>query len=501
MNLVHRKPPRRAPLAGAVILLLAPGLRAATIAVDDPADSGVAGKCALVDAVAALNTALPVNACAAGDGNDDPIDFSFFSNPTTISFSALPANGVSALALTKAAKFSAPLDAGGNPLVTLSRSTVSGTPAFRLIATTANLSIDGLALSGGSSPDNGGAVFADQYANVTIAHSIVSANYAATSGGGVAVDCGNLTVVSSRISGNTAHSSGGGIYSADDLYTGIYSTCKSVLTLERSVLSGNTASTGNGGGAYLFKGYLGANRSVIDSNTAMGQGGGFAVYGNSGLTQSTLSNNVSQAYGGGARVQFNFKVFGSSIINNSATHGGGVRAKYTGGNNSTFAGNIAGSGGAIESTNVFLDFSTITGNTAGQGAGINLSSGLPTSNSQFISTIIRGNLIGEDLRGNSAISAVLGDHSIIGSHTLPVPGDTLDCDAKLGSLADNGGPTLTVALGAGSCAIDAGPAGASTPFDQRGGPFARKSGAATDIGAIEAQAIIGDRIFYDGFGD
>jgi len=499
MTQVHRMPLRRAPLAGAVILLLPRLLSAATITVNDPGEASVPGKCTVVDAVAALNTALPMNSCAAGNGSNDTIDFSFFAGPTTISFGVLPANGVSALALTKPARLSAPLDVSGNPMVTLSRSTVSGTPAFRLISTTADLSIDGLTITGGSSPDNGGGVFADLYANLTIANSVVSNNYAATSGGGVTIDCGNLTVVHSRISGNSANKSGGGIYGADDQYHSGTTTCAGGhVTLDHSTLSGNTAITGGGGGAYLFKGYLSATRSTIDSNTAMGEGGGFAVFGTSMLVLSTLSGNVSQSYGGGASVQFTFKTFGSSIINNSGGHGGGVHAKYTGGNNSTFTGNIAGSGGAIEGSNVFLDFSTITANTAGTGAGINLSGGIPTSNSQFISTIIRGNLIGEDLHGNSAVSAILGNNSIIGSHSLPVPADTLDCDAKLGPLADNGGPTLTIALGAGSCAIDAGPATPGVTFDQRGPPFSRKFGVASDIGAFEVQNI-SDRIFYDGF--
>jgi hypothetical protein len=52
-------------------------------------------------------------------------------------------------------------------------------------------------------------------------------------------------------------------------------------------------------------------------------------------------------------------------------------------------------------------------------------------------------------------------------------------------LADNGGPTHTHALSAGSPAIDAG----DNPFglinDQRGAGFPRTTGAAADIGAFE----------------
>ena len=71
--------------------------------------------------------------------------------------------------------------------------------------------------------------------------------------------------------------------------------------------------------------------------------------------------------------------------------------------------------------------------------------------------------------------------------------DTLTGDPMLGNPADNGGPTLTLALLPGSPAIDAGDSGLVTdppftgpPFtDQRGDP--RISGAAVDIGAFEVQ--------------
>ena len=54
-------------------------------------------------------------------------------------------------------------------------------------------------------------------------------------------------------------------------------------------------------------------------------------------------------------------------------------------------------------------------------------------------------------------------------------------DAKLGTLADNGGPTQTVALLPGSPAIDAGNTTLAT--DQRG--VTRPQGSAADIGAFE----------------
>jgi hypothetical protein len=65
-------------------------------------------------------------------------------------------------------------------------------------------------------------------------------------------------------------------------------------------------------------------------------------------------------------------------------------------------------------------------------------------------------------------------------------------------LADNGGPTQTHALIAGSPAIDAGSNPANLATDQRGDGYVRVYGAAADIGAFELQSAT-DAIFADGF--
>jgi hypothetical protein len=83
------------------------------------------------------------------------------------------------------------------------------------------------------------------------------------------------------------------------------------------------------------------------------------------------------------------------------------------------------------------------------------------------------NLIGD--AGGCAIEPGAGD--LLGNATVPV-------DPRLEALADNGGPTSTLALGPGSPAVDAIPRAACLePTDQRG--VARPQGAACDIGAFE----------------
>ena len=64
--------------------------------------------------------------------------------------------------------------------------------------------------------------------------------------------------------------------------------------------------------------------------------------------------------------------------------------------------------------------------------------------------------------------------------------DVTEEELNLGPLQDNGGPTMTHALGAGSVAIDVIPADAcEVDEDQRGEP--RPGGTMCDVGAFEVQ--------------
>jgi hypothetical protein len=80
----------------------------------------------------------------------------------------------------------------------------------------------------------------------------------------------------------------------------------------------------------------------------------------------------------------------------------------------------------------------------------------------------------------------VSDHSLDSDNSCVLigPGDLPGVAPLLGPLANNGGPTDTHALLAGSPAIDAG--GICAPTDQRG--VTRPQGPACDIGAFEAPA-------------
>ena len=70
---------------------------------------------------------------------------------------------------------------------------------------------------------------------------------------------------------------------------------------------------------------------------------------------------------------------------------------------------------------------------------------------------------------------------------LTKPTDQQNVNPRLGQLRDNGGPTDTLALGAGSPAIDRVPAARCPMIDQRGKPRPDQTERKCDIGAYEHQ--------------
>jgi hypothetical protein len=111
-----------------------------------------------------------------------------------------------------------------------------------------------------------------------------------------------------------------------------------------------------------------------------------------------------------------------------------------------------------------------------------------------ISTI---NLTNSIVANNQWIGCYLGwfggtptlaaDHNNVFTDDTCSPGtnDVIVTAPLLDSLADNGGPTLTHALLAGSPAIDAGDDAVCPETDQRG--VSRPQGAACDVGAYELE--------------
>ena len=103
---------------------------------------------------------------------------------------------------------------------------------------------------------------------------------------------------------------------------------------------------------------------------------------------------------------------------------------------------------------------------------------------QGSTTTLQNSLVALNAGGNCSGSLLDGGHNLgFGDSTCPATFAT--GNPNLGALQDNGGPTRTISLGAGSAAIDQIPAAGSgcPPTDQRGVP--RPSGPKCDIGAYE----------------
>jgi predicted outer membrane repeat protein len=253
----------------------------------------------------------------------------------------------------------------------------------------------------------------------------------------------------------------------------IFVDTRTTATLSNCVVSGNQAQSS--GGAIENRGTLSINDCTFDSNAAAGQGGAIRNIGTLSISGSTFSTN--NANSGGA-----------------IWHSSGSASQTLTVTNSTFVGNSAAtSGGAIAADDtssigsVTLSHVTVTGNvSAGSGGGVYTNNGAKFTVDRTILALNSAST-GPDCAAGAGNSLTSAGYSVFGTLVgCPVTGPaTNDVVAapNLGGLTNNGGPTQTVALLAGSVGIDIAPCSASV--DQRG--LARPFGAACDAGAFELQ--------------
>lgn len=232
--------------------------------------------------------------------------------------------------------------------------------------------------------------------------------------------------------------------------------------------------------------------STLTGNTSVDSGGAIHMFGDLTITNSTISENSAISAAGGVFAAGTMTITGSTIIDNTSNAGGGLLtnglATIT---NSTITGNEANQGGGVYSQGpVALVYATVVGNTAGEGANLFATTQTLTSFGSVVAEAQGGDsCTGQSGTTSQGYNFEDTDTCGFGSGT----GDQVDAGAPgLAALADNGGPTQTMALEAGSPLIDKIPAaspcgGVNVTVDQRGLPRPVTAGQFCDVGAFEIQ--------------
>jgi len=332
---------------------------------------------------------------------------------------------------------------------------------------------------------------------------VLLSNLSLRSNGGVVYQGGVISILgattevkmdSVTITGGEFLYLGGGIY--DSLAT---------VNLNACTISGNTQSNtggafccsyaGQGGGIYSYRGKLVITNSIISQNRASRGGGIYNDHGTVTITNSTIDHNAASiggsqdgtSYGGGIfNHTGNLLIFNSTITNNSCTtyptwslinlsaeaRGGGVCnllglvsiVNSTVCYNTSFAacdlnlcngqaesgGVYSGNGGFIDEHNAIgnLIYTTIFGDTARNGTGLGFDGGFGDGNYQTygLNNIFIGNAGGDGVvyagRKNYVGDNVYGDTSVAEYNWINK--EVFGKDTV--KLADNGGPTKTIAL-------------------------------------------------------
>jgi hypothetical protein len=262
------------------------------------------------------------------------------------------------------------------------------------------------------------------------------------------------------------------------------------LTLTNGFAPGGPS--GDSGGAIWNRSDLRLTNCTLNSNSAV-LGGTIYNDGRGGDARTTI-NRCTLLLGSGLR--------GGAIYNDASSGGSKARLEIS---NSTLTDNSAtATGGAIDNNGNFggeaivvLTSDTFSASTAPAGGGsIYNEADSGTGTISLANTILNIGASGTTLVNHSGAITSLGTNlsrdAAGGDATtgpggfLNASGDIRNTDPLLGALANNGGPTDTLALLAGSRAIDAGNNSLASGADQR--LFGRNGMA--DIGAFEFRGLL-----------
>jgi CSLREA domain-containing protein len=337
------------------------------------------------------------------------------------------------------------LDVTSGPLTIVHRgrgtATIDAKRKDRIFDIKAAVTLDTLRLVGGYSNEkdgsgDGGAILVRK-GSLTVLRSGISGNRApwvGGNGGGIDADSSGLVkLIDSYVSNNDAGGSGGGVEASPN----------GRMVIQRSIVSGNKAA--QAGGVMVFGPPVRIVDSTIAANLASagpgveGDGGGILV-GNKGrleLTNSTVADNQSYTSGGGI-----FSDAGSQASISFATI---VRNR----------------------ADVDDQFGGTTGGIHLRTAGVQVAANARISNS----IIALNREVGGALADCGGIGFLGTGINLITSTSQGTCSDgqpILVTNPLLGPLRDNGGPTPTIALLAGSPAIGTAGPGKAPKRDQRG---------------------------------
>ncbi|MHC4879404.1 MAG: beta strand repeat-containing protein, partial [Planctomycetota bacterium] len=295
--------------------------------------------------------------------------------------------------------------------------------------------------------NRGGGIGTQGITNVL--RSVIDGNTAGTIGGGIAAEAGSLTVAAATVTGNQAVSSGGGIV--------IQGSGVSDAGISFTEVTNNTAASGAGIDVDLEiqESQLTISRSTIANNTATTDGAGLRLStGSVDVDNSTIASNVATGGVGGGVLNAggNLSLTNVTVAANSALEAGGV-------------GSYGASRTSLANTIVATNIGTVNDPDV-------------QSDAQF--ETLGFNLIG--IGGFGFADEINGDQTGTSGNPL---------DPKLNALAFNGGQTRTMSLQAGSPALDAGNDQLATETDQRGATRQLDSqnpgnAGVIDVGAFEA---------------
>ena len=292
-------------------------------------------------------------------------------------------------------------------------------------------------------------------------------------------------------------------------------------------LSGMTLANANGGYgaiAMMYSGSLTIDHVAIRNNQSSSKGAGVLFYdsgatvsiSNTSIANNTATATYSSGNGGGAYVSAaNVTISNSTISGNAASngrYGGGISVTAStsatltnltiSGNSAGKAGDNAGGGGGISLAGTgakTLINSTIAGNSfvGGNGAAVGGGGLYVTQNSGTVTlknTIIANNsstnnlsadddvFIGTGVTMTGSNNLIISTVGTTGSGSNTTTGTITTLGSALGTLANNGGAVQTIAILAGSNAINAGTSSGAPTLDARG----VGRGGSTDIGAFES---------------